>query len=57
MINKEHKLTVDDLIVEYMICKIENNYEPNIFASEFMTFLKYFEEKMEVEDVIYDGGE
>lgn len=57
MINKEHKLTIDDLIVEYMICKIENNYEPNILASEFMDFLHYFEEKKEVEDVIYDGRE
>ena len=27
MVNLEHKLTVDDLIVEYMIYKVENGCE------------------------------
>lgn len=55
MINLEHKLTVDDLIVEYMIYKVKNGYEPSFLVSEFMDFLLYFERKMEVFDTLYDG--
>lgn len=29
MVNLEHKLTVDDLIVEYMMYKVKNGYEPS----------------------------
>ena len=57
MINLEHKLTVDDLIVEYMIYKVKNGYEASFLISEFMDFLLYFESKMEVYDTLYDGLE
>ena len=55
MINLEHKLTADDLIVEYMVYKVKNGYEPSFLISEFMVFLLYFECKMEVFDTLYDG--
>lgn len=56
MVNRENKLTVDDLIVEYMIYKAKNGYEPSFFTAEFITFLYFFEDKMEVEDAIYDNN-
>ncbi len=55
MVNKEHELTVDDLIVEYMIYKVNNGYEPSFTTSEFMSFLYFFEEQMPVEDVMYEN--
>jgi len=54
MVNLEHKLTVDDLIVEFMMCKLKNGYEPSFLASEFMIFLHFFEKQMSVEDTLYD---
>jgi len=54
MVNLEHKLTVDDLIVEYMMYKVKNGYEPKFRASEFIEFLCFFEQKMKVEDVLYE---
>lgn len=57
MVNKEHKLTVDDLIVEYMMYKVENGYEPSFTTAEFITFLYFFEDKMKVEDVLYNNDE
>lgn len=51
MINLEHRLTVDDLIVEYAIYKVKNGYEPKYSTSEFIDFLHFFETKMEVDDV------
>ena len=54
MVNLEYKLTVDDLIVEYMIYKVKSDYEPNFLASEFINFLYYFENKMPVEDSLYE---
>ena len=57
MVNLEHKLTVDDLIVEYMMYKVNNGYEPKFTTSEFYDFLKYFETKMKVEDTLYNGEE
>ena len=39
MVNIEHKLTVDDLIVEYMAYKVRNGYEPSFLTSEFISFL------------------
>lgn len=53
MVNLEHKLTVDDLIVEYMMYKVKNGYEPKFSTSEFISFLYFFEEKMKVEDALY----
>lgn len=55
MVNLEHKLTVDDLIVEYMIYKVKNGYEPSFLASEFMDFLHFFEKQMQVEDTLYES--
>ena len=55
MVNLEHKLTVDDLIVEFMMCKVKNGYEPSFLASEFMIFLHFFEKQMSVEDSLYDS--
>lgn len=55
MLNREHKLTVDDLIVEYMIYKVKNGYDPEFTATEFIDFLKFFEKRIPVDDVIYDG--
>lgn len=57
MVNLEHKLTVDDLIVEYAMYKVRNGYEPQYSTSEFIIFLHFFETKMEVDDILYDGDE
>ncbi len=57
MVNLQHNLTVDDLIVEYMIYKVNHGYEPKYLANEFMDFLKYFQTKMEVVDVLEDKAE
>lgn len=54
MVNLENKLTVDDLIVEYMMYKTNNGYEPSFSTSEFINFLYFFESKMEVEDSLYE---
>ena len=43
------KLNINDLIVEYMAYKVRNDYDPIITTKEFTKFLKYFEEKIEVE--------
>lgn len=55
MVNLEHELTVDDLIIEYMMYKVTNGYEPNFLASEFINFLYFFESKMPVKDTLYEG--
>ena len=55
MVNLEHKLTVDDLIVEYMMYKVKNGYEPSFLASEFINFLNFFENKMPVEDSLHES--
>lgn len=55
MVNLEHKLTVDDLIVEYMMYKVKNGYEPSFLTSEFIIFLYFFESKMLVEDPLYEN--
>ena len=53
MLNKEHKLTVDDLIVEYMVCKVKEGYEPSFTSDEFIDFLHFFTSKINVEDCMY----
>lgn len=55
MFNLEHNLTVDDLIVEYMIYKVKNGYEPQFLTSEFINFLYFFESKLSVKDSLYDN--
>lgn len=55
MVNLEYKLTVDDLIVEYMMYKVKNGYEPSFLTSEFINFLYFFESKMQVEDSLHEG--
>lgn len=57
MVNLEHKLTVDDLIIEYAMYKVKNDYEPSFSCSEFIDFLHYFESDIEVEDSLYDSEE
>lgn len=57
MVNLEHKLTVDDLIVEYMMYKVKNGYEPVVSSGEFVDFLLFFETKKTVYDSLYDGKE
>ncbi len=42
MVNLEKNLTVDDLIVEYMVYKVKNGYDPKFLASEFMDYLQFF---------------
>ena len=55
MVNLDHKLTIDDLIVEYMIYKVRNGYEPKFLTSEFISFLYFFETKMQVVNSLYDN--
>lgn len=55
MVNLEHNLTVDDLIVEYMMYKVNHGYEPQFLTSEFINFLYFFESKMPVQDSLYDN--
>lgn len=55
MINLEHNLTVDDLIVEYMVYKVKFGYEPQFLTSEFMSFLHFFTSNMPVQDLLYDN--
>ena len=54
MINLECNLTVDDLIIEYMMYKVKNGYDPSFLAAEFMNFLNFFENKMRVEDLLHE---
>ncbi len=53
MVNLEHNLTVDDLIVEYMMYKVNNGFEPQFLTSEFINFLYFFNSKMPVQDSLY----
>ncbi len=55
MVNLEHNLTVDDLIVEYMMYKVNNGYEPQFLTSEFISFLYFFESKMPVQDSLHEN--
>ncbi len=55
MTSLKDELTVDDLIVEYMLYKMGNGYEPSFLTSEFLHFLQYFESKQKVGDSLYDG--
>ena len=55
MLGRECVLTVDDLIVEYMILKIKNGYSPSYTIDEFMNFILHFEKYRNIDDIIYDG--
>lgn len=57
MTDSDYRLTVDDLIIEYMIYKVRYGYEPSFLTSEFMNFLSFFESKMEVDDSLYESTE
>lgn len=48
MTRVEHKLTVDDLIGEYMVQKVTQGYEPKYSKEEFIDFLRYIKEYVEV---------
>lgn len=54
MVNQEHKLTVDDLIIVYLIEKTKQGYIPEVTEEEFMDFLKYFISKKEIQDMLWD---
>lgn len=54
MVNLEHKLTVDDLIVIYMTEKVKQGYSPSYTKDEFMDFLNFFITKVDVLDVLED---
>lgn len=49
----EQKLTVDDLIMEYILYIIKNGYDSQFSTTQFMVFLHFFESQMQVEDVLY----
>lgn len=51
----EHKLTIDDLISEYLMAKVNNGYEPNFTTSEFLNFLYYFDDEMKLESSFYES--
>ena len=53
MVNQEHTLTVDDLIIVYLIEKTKQGYIPEVTEEEFMNFLKYFTQKKKLK--IYYG--
>jgi hypothetical protein len=55
MVNLDYNLTVDDLIVEYMLYKVKNGYDSCFTVSEFIDFLYFFKSKMNVEDILFDG--
>ncbi len=55
MISTENNIKIDDLIVEYMLCKVNNGYETNFLTQEFIKFLKFFESKIQVDDSLYEG--
>lgn len=57
MVNSEHKLTVDDLIVEYMMYKVKNGYEPSFLTSEFISFLYFFTAPHDIKviDALYEN--
>ncbi len=57
MIKKNYTLTADDLIIEYMIEKAKNGYNPYFSISEFMDFLNFFERQMKVEGKRNNGNE
>jgi len=49
-----HNLTVNDLIVEYMIYKTINGYEPSFEAEAFMDFLRFFKSQIKLDDFSLD---
>lgn len=51
---KEYKLTIDDLISEYLMAKVNNGYEPNFTTSEFLNFLYYFDTEMKLDSSFYE---
>ena len=44
------KISIDDLITEYMAYKVKNGYEPSYKGVEFIDFVKYFESKIEIDN-------
>ena len=50
-------LTVDELIIEYMIYRVRENYEPKFTVTSFMKFLDLLKTKMEIEDIPNTGVE
>ena len=48
MINLRDELTVNDLIIEYMMYKIQNGFNPNFTTKEFIDFLIFFKERIDI---------
>lgn len=54
MKNKRLSVSVDDLIVEYMILKVQLGYKSSYTIDEFKLFIDYFSQFVDVYDVISD---
>ena len=52
---KKSCLTVDELIIEYMIYRIRKDYEPRFTVTEFMKFLDFFKTKLDIGYIPEDG--
>jgi len=50
-------VNIDDLILEYMITKVKNGFEPQFTVKEFTDFLVFFERQMPIKGVISDKEE
>lgn len=48
------KITVEDLMIEYMICKIKHGFEPQFSITEFTDFLSFFENIISVDGIEED---
>lgn len=51
------RLTVDELINEFMIYRVRENYEPKFTVTEFMKFLDLLKTKLEIGDIPDTGLE
>lgn len=47
MVDFDYKLTVNDLIVEYMFAKIKGGYEPSFRANEFQGLIEFLKTQIE----------
>ena len=54
MKDKRLSVSVDDLIVEYMILKVQLGYKSSYTIDEFKLFIDYFSQFVDVYDVISD---
>lgn len=50
----EIKLTIKDLIVEFLVCKAKYGYEPSFTKEEFSEFINYIKQYYKIEDLPSD---